>query len=69
MPQAANTETELSQPISLDDFYPEDKDYYNFEGSLTTPPCTEVLTGLSSRIKKPLVRNKWRNSLKPLDLK
>ena len=34
MPQAANTETELSQPISLDDFYPEDKDYYNFEGSL-----------------------------------
>ncbi len=43
MPQAANTETELSQAISLDDFYPEDKDYYNFEGFLTTPPRTECV--------------------------
>lgn len=41
MPQATNTETDLSQAISLDDFYPENKVYCNFEGSLTTPPCTE----------------------------
>lgn len=41
MPQATNTETDLSQAISLDDFYPENKDYYNFEGSLITLPCTE----------------------------
>ena len=41
MPQAANTETDLSQAISPDDFYPENKVYCNFEGSLTTPPCTE----------------------------
>ncbi len=41
MPQATNTETDLSQSILLDDFYPENKDYYNFEGSLITLPCTE----------------------------
>ncbi len=41
MPQATNTETDLSQAISLDDFYPENKVYCNFEVSLTTPPCTE----------------------------
>ena len=41
MPQATNTETDLSQTILLDDFYPENKDYYNFEGSLITLPCTE----------------------------
>lgn len=41
MPQATNTETDLSQAILLDDFYPENKDYYNFEGSLITLPCTE----------------------------
>ena len=41
MPQATNTETDLSQAISLDDFYPENKYYYNFEGPLITLPCTE----------------------------
>ena len=41
MPQATNTETDLSQAILLDDFYPENKDYYNFVGSLITLPCTE----------------------------
>lgn len=41
MPHATNTETDLSQAISLDDFYPENKVYCNFEVSLTTPPCTE----------------------------
>lgn len=41
MPQIAREEKELSEPISIGDFFPKNPDYYNFEGSLTTPPCTE----------------------------
>ena len=69
MPQAANTETELPQPISLDDFYPEDKDYYNFEGSLTTPPCTEGVNWIVFKNQETVSKEQVKNSPKPLDLK
>ena len=69
MPQAANTETELSQAISLDDFYPEDKDYYNFEGSLTTPPCTEGVNWIVFKNQETVSKEQVRNSHQTLDLK
>ena len=70
MPQAANTETELSQTISLDDFYPEDKDYYNFEGSLTTPPCTEDVNWIVFKNQETVRQGtSGKIHIKPLDLK
>ncbi|MBM7643807.1 carbonic anhydrase [Streptococcus loxodontisalivarius] len=41
MPTKVNEEKEVSKSISISNLFPEDQDYYNFEGSLTTPPCTE----------------------------
>ena len=32
---------ELSEPISISDFIPKSDHYYRFNGSLTTPPCSE----------------------------
>ncbi len=70
MPQAVILKLSFLKAISLDDFYPEDKDYYNFEGSLTAPPCTEGVNWIVFKNQKKLsARNSGEIPLKPLDLK
>jgi len=46
MPEAKGEEEAKrhKEEINLDELIPEDKDYYTYIGSVTTPPCTEVVT-------------------------
>ncbi len=41
LPLANGTEKEIHQNIDLSDLLLQDKHYYTYGGSLTTPPCTE----------------------------
>ncbi len=41
MPEHAGEQNTLDETVSALELLPLDKDYYRFNGSLTTPPCTE----------------------------
>jgi len=41
MPAKANTETTLDVDVDPSAVFPPKQGYYDFEGSLTTPPCSE----------------------------
>jgi len=41
MPAEAGKKTGMASQVRADHLMPENKEYYRFNGSLTTPPCTE----------------------------
>ncbi|QIK39094.1 carbonic anhydrase [Caldichromatium japonicum] len=41
MPKQPETTVQLSHKVSAEGLLPANRDYYRFEGSLTTPPCSE----------------------------
>ncbi|WP_163835911.1 carbonic anhydrase [Spartinivicinus ruber] len=52
MPKQANTQQNLANPFSAIDLLPKSHDYYRFNGSLTTPPCSEGVLWLV--LKQPI---------------
>lgn len=56
IPKEKNQEKELDKSIDLTALYPDDKSYYRFSGSLTTPPCTEGVVWLV--MKQPISASK-----------
>ena len=51
-----------SVSIQVMDLLPADRSYFMFAGSLTTPPCTEGVTGFDLRAMRPSQPNRSRRS-------
>ena len=41
LPLKEGEEKEINKALDLTTIFPDNKDYYSYQGSLTTPPCTE----------------------------
>jgi len=56
MPEREGDKHALAEAVSADSLLPANRDYYRFNGSLTTPPCTEGVWWLV--MKQPLSASK-----------
>lgn len=56
MPSKAGAKSALKDPVSAADLLPKERKYYRFEGSLTTPPCSEGVRWMV--LQKPVTASK-----------
>ena len=56
MPDKAGDRNALPKPYDVSAMLPSERDYYRFNGSLTTPPCTEGVLWLV--LKQPAIASK-----------
>ena len=56
MPNKEGDRNALPKPYDVSAMLPSDRDYYRFDGSLTTPPCTEGVLWLV--LKQPVIASK-----------
>ena len=56
MPEKADEKKTMASEVSVEGILPSNRDYYRFNGSLTTPPCSEGVLWLV--LKNPLTTSK-----------
>lgn len=58
LPDEAGERVPLTPGLKAEDLLPNDRDYYRYNGSLTTPPCSEGVWWLV--LKQPLSASPWQ---------
>lgn len=60
MPKKSGDSNTLDPALNVGELLPKNRDYYRFEGSLTTPPCSEGLHWLVLKNPVPLSKAQWK---------